>query len=166
MDVYSQRIIRHSVADKMKATNNIKAWQMAFKPRKTTNFRHGLIHHSERGGQCVSNGYVGLPERANVHISMCDQVYENAHIEEVNGLMKNQYLIYRQITNFAELIKESNRTVRTYNTQKPHSALGKLTPCAFEKHIKELEADKRPRLTIWTCNQLNYSNPNQWFIQF
>ena len=166
MDVYSRRIIGHSVADHMRATNNIQALQMALETRKTTDFRHGLIHHSDRGGQYVSDGYVGLLEGVNVRISMCDQVYENAHIERVNGTIKNQYLIHRQIADFGGLVKELNRAVGTYNTLRPHSALGNLTPCAFEQHIKELEASNRPRLTIWTCDQLNYSNPNQCFIQF
>jgi transposase InsO family protein len=166
MDVYSRRIIGHSVADNMRATNNIQALQMAFRTRKITNFRHGLIHHSDRGGQYVSDDYVGLLEGANIRISMCDQVYENAHIERVNGTIKNQYLIHRKITNFGELVKELDRTVRTYNSLKPHSSLGRRTPCAFEQHIKELDASERPHLTIWTCDQLNYSNPNQCFIQF
>jgi len=166
MDVYSRRIIGHSVADNMRATNNIQALQMAFRTRKITNFRHGLIHHSDRGGQYVSDDYVGLLEGANIRISMCDQVYENAHIERVNGTIKNQYLIHRKTTNFGELVKELDRTVRTYNSLKPHSSLGRRTPCAFEQHIKELDASERPHLTIWTCDQLNYSNPNQCFIQF
>jgi putative transposase len=166
MDVYSRRIIGHSVADHMRATNNMQALQMAFATRKTTDFRHGLIHHSDRGGQYVSDGYVGLLEAANVCISMCNQVYENAHIERVNGTIKNQYLIHRQINSLEQLERELDRAVCTYNTLRPHSALGNLAPCAFEQQIKELEASKRPRLTIWTCDQLNYSNPNQCFIQF
>lgn len=166
MDVYSRRIIGHSVADNMRAANNIQALQMAFQTRRTTDFRHGLIHHSDRGGQYVSDDYVGLLEGANVRISMCDQVYENAHIERVNGTIKNQYLIHRKITNFGELVRELDRTVRTYNTQRPHSSLGDLPPCAFEQHIKELDASKRPRLTIWTCDRTNHFNPNQCFIQF
>jgi transposase InsO family protein len=166
MDVYSRRIIGHSVADHMRATNNLQALRMGLLTRKKTDFRNGLIHHSDRGGQYVSGDYVGLLGAANIRISMCDQVYENAHIERANGTIKNQYLIHRQITNFDQLVKELNRAVSTYNTLRPHSALGNLTPCAFEQHIKELQASKRPRLTIWTCNQLNYLNPNQCFIQF
>ena len=166
MDVYSRRIIGHSVADNMRAENNMQALQMALQTRKTTDFRHGLIHHSDRGGQYVSDGYVGLLEGASIRISMCDQVYENAHIERVNGTIKNQYLIHRKITDFGELVRELDRTVRIYNHQKPHSSLGDLTPCAFEQHIKELDASQRHRLTIWTCNQTNHSNPNQCFIQF
>jgi len=88
------------------------------------------------GGQYVSDDYVSLLEGANVRISMCDQVYENAHIERVNGTIKNQYLVHRHITTFDQLVKELDRTISTYNTLRPHSALGNLTPCAFEQHIK------------------------------
>lgn len=166
MDIYSRRIIGHSVANHMRASSNIEALQKAFKTRRTTDFKNGLIHHSDRGGQYVSDEYVGLLQGANIRISMCDQVYENAHIERVNGTIKNQYLIHRQIKDFSQLEKELDRAVHTYNSLKPHSSLGKLTPCAFEQYIKELEANNRPRLTIWTSNQLNNSNPNQGFIQF
>jgi putative transposase len=54
MDVYSRRIIGHSVADHMRATNNMQALQMAFTTRKTTDFRHELIHH--RTGDPVRSG--------------------------------------------------------------------------------------------------------------
>ena len=94
MDVYSRLIIGYTVADNMKSINNVLALEMAFKKRKTTNFEGKLIHHSDRGGQYVSNQYVELLPKANIQISMCSQVYENAHIERVNGTIKNQYLIH------------------------------------------------------------------------
>lgn len=94
MDVYSRMIIGYSVDDNMRATNNIHALKMAFDKRKSKNFDNQLIHHSDRGGQYISNQYVGILQEANILISMCSQVYENAHIERVNGTIKNQYLIY------------------------------------------------------------------------
>lgn len=50
LDAYSRRIIGHSVADNIRAANNIRALKMAFRTRKTTDFHHGLIHHSDRAG--------------------------------------------------------------------------------------------------------------------
>lgn len=94
MDVYSRKIIGFSVDDNMRATNNIVALKSAFNTRKINDFKHQLIHHSDRGGQYISDAYVELLTNANIHISMCNEVYENAHIERVNGTIKNQYLIH------------------------------------------------------------------------
>lgn len=166
MDVYSRLIIGYTVADNMKATNNVIALMMAFKTRKQSDFNSQLIHHSDRGGQYISNLYITMLEKAKIQISMCNQVYENAHIERVNGTIKNQYLIYRNITTEQQLQKELKRAVDTYNNDRPHSALSNLTPRAFEQHIKELDDTKRPKLTIWTDNQSKFTDPNQCLIQF
>lgn len=166
MDVYSRKIIGYSVADNMRALNNIDALKHAFKTRQTSDFKYRLIHHSDRGGQYVSDDYVALLTNAKIQISMCNEVYENAHIERVNGTIKNQYLIHRNITNFNELAKELKRAVYTYNDERPHSALGNMTPSAFEQHIKELDESNRLFLPIWTCDLSKNLNPNQCIIQF
>jgi putative transposase len=166
LDIYSRRIVGYSVSDNMRAYNNSNALQMAFKTRKKTDFKHQLIHHSDRGGQYISDEYINLLSEANISISMCNQVYENAHVERVNGTIKNQYLIHRNITNYQQLSNELERAIITYNTKRPHSALDNLTPCAFEQYIKELDESKRPFFTIWTDNSTKFNNPNQCLIQF
>jgi putative transposase len=166
MDIYSRKIIGYSVANNMKATNNVEALKMAFRTRKTSNFNQKLIHHSDRGGQYVSDAYTQLLTDAKIQISMCNEVYENAHIERVNGTIKNQYLIHRKITNFDDLVIELKKAIHTYNNERPHSALSNMTPFAFEQHIKELDESKRPFLPIWTCDLSKNTNPNQCVIQF
>jgi putative transposase len=166
MDVYSRLIIGYTVANNMKAINNVMALEMAFKTRKQSDFKNQLIHHSDRGGQYISNQYVEMLNNANIQISMCNQVYENAHIERVNGTIKNQYLIHRNITNEQQLQKELKRSVDTYNNNRPHSALNNLTPRAFEQHIKELDESKRLKMAIWTDNQSKLTDSNQCLLQF
>ena len=90
MDVYSRKIVGFSVAQNMRAEHNCQALNMAFKTRNLTRFKE-LIHHSDRGGQYISDDYVRLLSEANISISMCNEVHENAHIERVNGTIKNQY---------------------------------------------------------------------------
>lgn len=97
---------------------------------------------------------------------MCNEVYENAHVERVNGTIKNQYLIYRNITNFDELATELKKAIHTYNYQRPHAALKGLTPFAFEQYIKELNNGNKPNLPIWTCDYSKNINPNQTILQF
>lgn len=166
LDVYSRFIVGYSVSDNMRAENNIIALRMALNTRKQKKFNFKLIHHSDRGSQYISETYVNLLKEAEIDISMCNEVYENAHIERVNGTIKNQYLIYRNITNFDELKTELERTIYAYNHDRPHSALMGLTPFAFEQYIKELNNENKPNLPIWTCDYSKNINPNQTILQF
>lgn len=166
LDVYSRFIVGYSVSDNMRAENNIIALKMALKTRKQKKFQDELIHHSDRGSQYISETYVKLLKEAEIDISMCNEVYENAHIERVNGTIKNQYLIYRNITNYDELRTELERTIYSYNHERPHSALMGLTPFAFEQYIKELDNENKPNLPIWTCDYSKNINPNQTILQF
>jgi putative transposase len=165
MDVYSRNIIGYSLADNMRADNNCQALEMAFKTRKQRVFTN-LIHHSDRGGQYVSDDYVELLTNAGIKISMCNEVHENSHIERVNSTIKNQYLRYWNITNPEQLEYRLKQTIDTYNSSRPHSSLLKMTPESFEQYIKELVVEKRPKLPIWTTNETKNINPNQCIIPF
>ena len=166
MDVYSRLIVGYWVAQHMRAENNLKALKRAFRKRKTTTFTHQLIHHSDCGGQYVSDLYTKALTRAKIRISMCQLVYENAHVERVNGTIKNQYLMHWNITTFRQLQKQLKRAVEAYNQQKPHGALNKMTPHAFEHSINQMEEKDRPEMRIWTENTTEQANPNQCIIPF
>ena len=153
IDVYSRRIIGHNVADNMRAEQNIKAMQMALDLRGIQNYQQKLIHHSDKGSQYISNDYTNLLTEFGIQISMCNSVYENSHIERVNGVIKNQYLNHWKITSYAQLRKKLNDAVWAYNFEKPHSAHGKLTPVEFEESLNELVVEKRPELVIFTETQ-------------
>lgn len=164
MDVYSRKIVGYSAADNMRAENNIEALKMAFKCRKLNIFSN-LIHHSDRGGQYIDQEYVDLLISAKIQISMCDNVLENAHIERVNGTIKNDYLKHWNITSFQELKVGLKRAVNTYNTLRPHSSIGKIPPDSFEQEFKELIESKRLKIPIWTENVTKQINPNQYIMQ-
>ena len=166
MDVYSRLIVGYSVADNMRAENNVNALKMALKTRGIKNYSHKLIHHSDRGGQYISDDYTELLKDYKIQISMCNTVYENAHIERVNGTIKNQYLAHWNITTTQQLQTEVKRAVETYNYKRPHSAHGGLTPDAFEQEIKERTDTERSKLNIWTDSGSANHNPNQCLIQF
>lgn len=165
MDVYSRKIVGYSAAGDMRAENNIAALKMAFATRKQTTFKN-LIHHSDRGGQYISNDYVNLLTSAKIKISMCNEVHENAHIERVNGTIKNQYLRYRNITTYEELCFHVTKDIKTYNEEQPHSSLNDLSPNSFEQYVKELTLESRPKLAIWTCAETKIINPNQLVLEF
>lgn len=153
MDVYSRRIVGYSVADNMRAEQNIKALQMAFDLRGIKDYEQKLIHHSDKGSQYISNDYTELLNDFGVLISMCNSVYENSHIERVNGTIKNQYLKRWSITSYMQLRNKLKKAVWAYNYEKPHKSLDKLSPVEFEESLKELAVEKRKELVIFTHPQ-------------
>lgn len=166
MDVYSRRIVGHSVADNMRAENNVAALRMALTLRGVAHFGQALVHHSDRGSQYVSDDYTELLEAFGILISMCDDVYENTHIERANGTIKNGYLNRWANRDESTLFKNVNLAVASYN-QRPHQSLpNKMTPIAFESYINELRDDERPVLEIYTVRNQKSDNPGQLELNF
>lgn len=166
LDVYSRRIVGYSVADHMRADRNVEALQMAFSLRRQSQYTQGLIHHSDRGSQYIATPYVSALNGAGIRISMCSEVYENSHIERVNGTIKNQYLHYWQSTTLEELSGNLRRAVRAYNEQRPHSSLGGISPSQFEACLRSTQADKYPKMAIWTYKESKGADPLQGKLPF
>jgi transposase InsO family protein len=150
MDVYSRRIIGYSVADNMRAENNLTALRMAVKTRGIEKYRQGLIHHSDKGTQYASDGYTQMLEQYEIRISMCNEVYENTHIERVNDTIKNQYLNRMEINNEKELKKKLTDAIKAYNETRPHQSLNMLSPVQYENWLMKIEKEKRNKMTIYT----------------
>jgi len=169
MDVYSRRIIGYTAADNLRAINNMKTLNMAIQLRGVNNYEKKLIHHSDRGSQYISDAYTELLQNQGILISMCQNVLENAHIERVHRTIKNQYLKHRPIHNFSQLVKWLDKTVYTYNYERPHSSILKMTPVEFENFVKELPPKHfdRPVFNIFTYQHNNdKSDPNQLTFEF
>ena len=159
MDVYSRRIIGYSIADNMRAENNVAALKMALKTRGIDDYSEGLIHHSDKGTQYASDSYTEMLELYKIRISMCNEVYENTHIERVNDTIKNQYLRRMQINNRKELEKKLDEVIKTYNETRPHQSLKKMSPVQYENHIKQIKKENRMKMTIYTV-KLNQDDPS------
>ena len=169
MDVYSRRIVGYKAADNLRAINNIDALNMAIKLRGIEDYQNQLIHHSDRGSQYISDAYTEILENHGILISMCHNVLENAHIERVHRTIKNQYLKHRSINHFHQLVKWLDKTVYTYNYERPHSSIFKMTPVEFENFIKEPPSTSldKPKLEVFTYQQNNdKADPNQLAFEF
>jgi transposase InsO family protein len=90
-----------------------------------------------------------LKER-NIAVSLCNNVYENAHIERLNGIMKNEYLYPAKIKNFRQLLNVLNESVYFYNSSRIHYSLKMVSPIDFEDKLSNLPATERQVLTIWS----------------
>ena len=161
MDVYSRRLVGWSVADNMRAENNVAALRMALRLRGVNNYHQKLVHHSDRGAQYTSDAYTELLKEYGIEISMCQEVYENAHIERLNGTIKNQYLKHYTIPNVKDLAFFLNKAVNAYNKEKPHQALDGQSPIQFEHNLKELKLEERIPLKVFTISKQFGENVNQ-----
>jgi transposase InsO family protein len=150
LDVYSRRILGYNVSDSLKAESNIKALKMALKERKIAKYPN-LIHHSDKGVQYTSNAYIELLTDHQIKISMCNNVYENTHIERINGTFKNEYLSGYTIKNIPDCQRALKESVELYNDMRPHWSLPDLkTPSAYEDHIKNIPSGERFKLKIYS----------------
>lgn len=165
MDAYSRRIIGYSVADNLRRENNLNALRMALQLRGIKNFKQQLIHHSDRGGQYISDDYTSTLDEYGIRISMCTNVLENAHMERANGTIKNDYLARWNIKYPKALPKFLIKAVNSYN-DRWHKAHDRMSPIEFETYVNELEVEKRPRLEVFTINSHISDNPNQLKFNF
>ena len=150
MDIYSRRIVGYSIADNMRAENNITALQMALKLRGINDYNKALIHHSDKGTQYASDDYTTLLEAYGIQISMCNEVYENTHIERVNDTIKNQYLKRMEINNTKEMEKKLAEVIASYNETRPHQSLQKMSPVEYERQLAGVSKENRRKMKIYT----------------
>jgi len=149
IDVYSRKILGYNVSTDLRAKSNLVALEMALKQRGIKKYAN-LIHHSDKGVQYTSKAYTQLLEKYNIQISMCDNVYQNTHIERVNGIIKNEYLVACTIKNLTECQRALKRSVGLYNTVRPHWNLDLKSPDRFEKHLLMVPLSKRKLLKIYS----------------
>jgi putative transposase len=150
MDVYSRRIIGYHIADNMRSENNLSALQMALELRGIKDYNQSLIHHSDKGTQYASDAYTETLGSYEIRISMCNEVYENTHIERVNDTIKNQYLNRMEINNERQLVTKLNHTIEAYNESRPHQSLNKMSPVEYENSLLTRPEDKRSKMKIYT----------------
>jgi putative transposase len=145
LDNYSRRIVGYHTSVRLTTEQTtLPAFQKAINLRNTN--LEGLILHSDGGGQYYDKDFIKLTARTGVRNSMCEYPWENGKAERINGIIKNNYLIHRKIECFDDLVKEVDRSVRLYNSEKPHIKLKRVSPITFENnyfcHEQSAESEK------------------------
>lgn len=125
-DAYSHKIVGWTLSDNMKVNNAVQALKMALRQRKGKNH---LIHHSDRGSQYASYKYMRLLKRNGIMPSMTENgdPRENAIAERVNGILKEEFFKYMQLTE-NNINKEIANAITNYNTRRIHYSIGLMTP--------------------------------------
>jgi putative transposase len=133
MDRFSRRIVGWDLQDHMRESLVLAALRAAIALRQP---RPGSIHHTDRGGQYAGVEYRKMLARADISQSMsrADNCYDNAFMESCFGTLKTE-LEMEAYPNAHVARKEIPDYIRYYNTRRRHSALGYLTPEAYETMI-------------------------------
>ena len=128
-DAYSRKIIGYHIAETLEAIHSVRALKMAISGLDCSRL-YKIIHHSDRGIQYCSQGYVEVLEQNGILISMTENgdPLENPIAERVNGIIKYEYLKRYQYNTIKELEQKLNQVIIFYNNERPHSSCSMLTP--------------------------------------
>lgn len=139
-DAASRMIVGWSLQKSLATDGPMEALQMALGKYKEMGVdMEKLIHHSDRGVQYCSNAYVEELKANKVNISMTQtgDPLHNAMAERVNNTIKNGWLFDCDDCDFEEVKRRVEHGILMYNTERPHMAIGMLTP---EKMMQKLVA--------------------------
>jgi putative transposase len=126
-DLHSRKIVgwdlRKSLAIEGSQSALIMALEGVADPSK-------LIHHSDRGIQYCSAGYVDILINKNIKISMTveNHCYENAVAERLNGILKEEFCLGQVHISFQAATALTRQAIELYNNERPHCSLLYQTP--------------------------------------
>lgn len=144
-DAYSHSIVGWRLAPTLKYKYTEEALRMAIDG--TSSSLEGLIHHSDRGFQYAYKLYTDLLGKNQIRISMTQSSdpRDNAIAERMNGILKQEWLNYHQFTDMEHVRKVLEPAIEFYNTERPHSSVGMLTPAQAALCTGELKNLWKPK---------------------
>lgn len=161
-DAYSRKIIGYSLSTNLRTVNTtLPALQMALKDRAGEKLE-GLIFHSDGGGQYYEKSFTALLRSKDITSSMAYSVYENAHAESLNGIIKNEYLYHYTYSNKTQVQKILNKVIYLYNNDRPHGNLKMKTP----NEIEQKKISFKVKISSYTARKINYVTPLKTVITF
>jgi putative transposase len=140
MDLFSRRIVGWRVDDNMEDALVITPLRAALQSRQPA---QGLITHSDRGGQYVSNDLQELVSlwRIRPSMSRADDPYDNAFAESFWSRLKAELLEGGCFLSVDDARTEIFEYIESYyNRVRKHSSLGYKSPEQFEnEYYKNLQ---------------------------
>ena len=133
LDVHSRRIVGWAMADHLRSALVIEAVEMAVWRRRPT---AGVIHHSDQGSQYTSLAFGRRLREAGLLGSMSSRgdCFDNATAESFFATLACELLArHRFPTRSAARLALFDYIEGFSNTHRRHSALGYLSPAAYER---------------------------------
>jgi putative transposase len=133
VDIYSRLVIGWAMSKERDEQLVIKAAKMALTQRKPG---AGLVHHSERGSQDTSQGYLAVLKEAEIQVSMSNKgdCYDNALMESFFGTLKEECVERQSSQTRAEARNSVFEDIEVfYNRRRRHSSLGYVSPIIYEQ---------------------------------
>jgi putative transposase len=135
LDAWSRKIVGWAMANHLRAALVLDALEMAIDQRKPVN----VIHHSDQGSQYTSLAFGKRCQEAGVRPSMgsVGDAYDNAMCESFFATLECELLDRRRFASQAEARMACFSFIEGwYNPVRLHSALGYLSPMAYEEKIR------------------------------
>jgi transposase InsO family protein len=151
-DIYSQRFLAIYPATTLEAVNALACLELALKEVGGESLAN-CIHHTDNGSQYEANIYLSKLQSIGMKISRAENCLENGSAEQLNGIIKNMYLLPWGITTFKDLQKACINLMKLSNTQRGIEQLNGLSPLIYEETIKSLPLDQRIQKELYDFKQ-------------
>jgi putative transposase len=139
LDAWSRKVVGHAMATHLRTELVLEALEMALFQRRPKD----VVHHSDQGCQYTSIAFGKRCEVAGVRPSMgsVGDAYDNAMAESFFATLECELLDRRPLRTQAEgKLAVFEFIEGWYNTHRRHSALGYLSPNAFEQSRRHGES--------------------------
>jgi putative transposase len=133
LDLGSRKVVGWAVASSMDEQLPLRALEVALVDRQPP---AGLVHHSDRGTQYAGHAYQSVLAANNIVCSMSRRgnCWDNACVESFFSTLKRELPNDHVFEDWRELEQAVFAYVDAhYNTRRPHSALGYVTPNEYEQ---------------------------------
>jgi transposase InsO family protein len=140
LDLFSRKVVGWALHDRITRQLALDALAMALRQRQPPG---GLLHHSDRGSQYASADYQALLAAHGIVCSMSRRAncWDNAVAESFFSTLEIELAHDADWATHAAARADLSEYLEIfYNRQRRHSALGYLSPVAFERQHEEKQA--------------------------
>ncbi|MFI9536812.1 IS3 family transposase [Nocardia fusca] len=134
-DEHFKRVLGWSVADHMRTELVTDTLDKAVAVRG--GHGRGTVLHADRGSQYTASAMAEACHRHGLHRSMgaTGVCWDNAGAESLWSTFKHEHYYRHAYATKAELVAAVDKWMNWYNTQRRHSAIGMISPIAYEQSL-------------------------------